>query len=198
MNAETTAIVKTAIDIVRNAHLPTTANDRALLRAVRFKMTVGRGLPHEGRVRRPPVVRLREKGGSSCPRTISLRGLLQQLLNRAAAPPAPPPTEPETEEGSSELSSGILRERFEAILQRQREPLPPIHQPTPACFGRQEDLFPDFKAASTPPVVPGPLHPLVRFVYYPMPSIAPATMDPHELRSGWRTGPRTRHSNYYI
>ena len=139
-------------------------------------------------MRRPPVVRLREKEGSSRPRTISLRGSLQQLLNRAAAPPAPPPTEPETEEGSSELSSGILRERFEAILQRQREPLPPIHQPTPARFGRQEDLFPDFKAASTPPVVPGPPHPLVQFVYYPMPSIAPATMDPHELRSGWRTG----------
>ena len=41
MNAETTAIVKTVIDIVRNAHLPTTANARTLLPAVRFKMTVG-------------------------------------------------------------------------------------------------------------------------------------------------------------
>ena len=95
--------------------------------------------------------------------------MLQQLLNRAAAPPAPPPTEPETEEGSSELSSGILRERFEAILQRQREPLPPIHQPTPVRLGRQEDLFPDFQAASIPPVAPVPPPPLVPFVYHPAP-----------------------------
>ena len=51
MNAETTAIVKTVIDIVRNAHLPTAANARALLLPAARFMTVGRGLPHEGRVK---------------------------------------------------------------------------------------------------------------------------------------------------
>jgi hypothetical protein len=55
------------------------------------------------------------------PSLAKIEDMLQELLNRAAVPPPvppPPPTEPETEEGPSELSSGILRERFDIILQR--------------------------------------------------------------------------------
>ena len=112
------------------------------------------------------------KGKIKEPSLGKVEDMLQELLNRAAVPPPvplPPPTEPETEEGSSELSSGILRERFEAILQRQREPLPPIHQPTPIRAGRQEDLFPDLQGTSIPPTVPVPPPPLVPFVYHPAP-----------------------------
>jgi len=112
------------------------------------------------------------KGKIREPSLSKIEDMLQQLLNRAAVPPPappPPPTEPETEEGSSELSSGILRERVEAILQRHREPLPPIHQPTPVRIGRPEDLFPDFQTGSMPPVPPVPPPPLVPFVYHPAP-----------------------------
>ena len=112
----------------------------------------------KGRIREPSLGRIED--------------MLQELLNRAAVPPPappPPPTEPETEGSSSELSSGILRERFEAILQRQREPLPPIHQPTPVRIGRPEDLFPDFQATSIPPIAPVPPPPLMPFVYHPAP-----------------------------
>ena len=111
------------------------------------------------------------KGRIREPSLGKIEDMLQQLLNRAAVPPIPPPppTEPETEEGSSELSSGILRERVEAILQRHREPLPQIHQPTPVRAGRPEDLFPDFQTASIPPTVPVPPPPLVPFVYHPAP-----------------------------
>jgi hypothetical protein len=112
------------------------------------------------------------KGRIEEPSLAKIEDMLQELLNRAAVPPPvppPPPTEPETEEGSSELSSGILRERFETILQRQREPLPPIHQPTPVRPGRQEDLFPDFQATSIPQIAPVPPPPLVPFVYHPAP-----------------------------
>ena len=73
------------------------------------------------------------------------------------------------EEGSSELSSGILRECIEAILRRHGELLPQIHQPTPVCIGRSEDLFPDFQAASIPSIAPVPPPPLVPFVYHPAP-----------------------------
>ena len=112
------------------------------------------------------------KGRVKEPSLGKIEDMLQELLNRAAVPPPPvppPPTEPETEDGSSELSSGILRERFETILQRQREPLPQIHQPTPVRAGRQEDLFPDFQTTSIPqiPLVPPPR--LVPFVYHPAP-----------------------------
>ena len=112
----------------------------------------------KGRIREPSLGRIED--------------MLQELLNRAAAPPPappPPPTVPETEESSSELSSGILCERFEAILQRQRELLPPIHQPTPVRIGRPEDLFPDFQATSIPPIAPVPPPPLMPFVYHPAP-----------------------------
>ena len=101
-----------------------------------------------------------------------IEDMLQELLDRAAVPPPvppPPPTEPETDASTSELSSGILRERVEAILQRHREPLPPIHQPTPVRIGRPEDLFPDFQATSIPPIAPVPPPPLVPFVYHPAP-----------------------------
>ena len=111
------------------------------------------------------------KGRIREPSLSKIEDMLQELLNRAAVPPIPraPPTEPETEEGSSELSSGVLRERVEAILRRGGEPLPPIHQPTPLRAGRPEDLFPDFQAASIPPVAPVPPPPLVPFVYHPAP-----------------------------
>ena len=112
------------------------------------------------------------KGKIKEPSLSKIEDMLQELLNRAAVPPPvppPPPTEPETEEGSSELSSGILRERFETILQRQREPLPALHQPTPVRAGRQEDLFPDFQTTSIPPIPPVPPPPLVPFVYHPAP-----------------------------
>jgi len=112
------------------------------------------------------------KGRIREPSLGKIEDMLQELLNRAAIPPPiprPPPTEPETEASSSDLSSGVLRERVEAILQRGREPLPPIHQPTPIRAGRPEDLFPDFQTTSIPPVAPVPPPPLVPFVYHPAP-----------------------------
>ena len=106
-----------------------------------------------------------------------IEDMLQELLNRAAAPPPlpPPPTEHETEEGSFELSSGIFRERFETILQRQGELLPVLHQPTPVRAGRQEDLFPDFQASLIPPIPPVPPPPLVPFAYHPAPRLPRST-----------------------
>ena len=101
-----------------------------------------------------------------------IEDMLQELLNRAAVPPPvppPPPTEPEMEEGSSELSSGILCEHVEAILQRHGEPLPQIHQPTPVHVSRSEHLFPNFQAASIPSIAPVPPPPLVPFMYHPTP-----------------------------
>ena len=101
-----------------------------------------------------------------------IEDMLQELLNRAAVPPLvppPPPTEPEMEEGSSELLSGILHKRVEAILRRHGEPLPQIHQPTPVHVGQSEHLFPDFQAASIPSIAPVPPPPLVPFVYHPTP-----------------------------
>ena len=149
---------------VRGPEIPL-ANLRSLLEGLRRQADAlqrGQASTNElinelkGRIQEPPLAKIED--------------MLQQLLNRAAVPPVPPPpTEPGTEEGSSELSSGILRERFETILQRQREPLPPIHQPTPVRAGRQEDLFPDFQAASIPPIAPAPPPPLVPFVYHPAP-----------------------------
>jgi len=112
------------------------------------------------------------KGKIREPSLGKIEDMLQELLNRAAVPPPvppPPQTEPETEESTSELSSGVLRERVGAILQRHREPLPPIHQPTPVRLGRPEDLFPDFQVTSIPPTIPVPPPTLVPFVYHPAP-----------------------------
>jgi hypothetical protein len=151
---------------VRGPEIPL-ANLRSLLEGLRRQADAlerGQASTNElinelkGRIREPSLGKIED--------------MLQELLNRAAVPPQippPPPTEPETEEGSSELSSGILRERVEAILQRNREPLPPIHQPTPVRAGRPEDLFPDFQATSIPPIAPVPPPPLVPFVYHPAP-----------------------------
>ena len=151
---------------VRGPEVPL-ANLRSLLEGLRRQADAlqrGQASTNElinelkGRIREPSLDRIED--------------MLQELLNRAAVPPPappPPPTELETEEGSSELSSGILRERFEAILQRQREPLPQIHQPTPVRAGRQEDLFPDFQTTSIPAVPPVPPPLLVPFVYHPAP-----------------------------
>jgi len=151
---------------VRGPEIPL-ANLRSLLEGLRRQADAlerGQASTNElinelkGRIREPSLGKIED--------------MLQELLNRAAVPPPilrPPPTEPETEEGSSELSSGILRERVEAILQRGREPLPQIHQPTPVRAGRPEDLFPDFQTASIPPIAPVPPPPLVPFVYHPAP-----------------------------
>jgi hypothetical protein len=125
------------------------------------------------------------KGRVEEPLLAKIEDMLQELLNKAAVPPPvppPPPTEPEAEEGPSELSSGILRERFETILQRQREPLPPIHQPTPVRAGRQEDLFPDFQTTSIPQIAPVP-PPLVPFVYHPAPRPPRSTSPRAEIPS---------------
>jgi len=151
---------------VRGPEIPL-ANLRSLLEGLRRQADAlerGQASTNElinelkGRIREPSLGKIED--------------MLQQLLNRAAVPPPiphPPQTEPETEDGSSELSSGILRERVEAILQRGREPFPPIHQPTPVRAGRPEDLFPDFQTASIPPIAPVPPPPLVPFVYHPAP-----------------------------
>ena len=146
---------------VRGPEIPL-ANLRSLLEGLRRQADAlerGQASTNElinelkGRIREPSLGKIED--------------MLQELLNRAAVPP--PPTEPETEESTSELSSGILRERVEAILQRHREPLPQIHQPTPVRIGRPEDLFPDFQAASIPPIAPVPPPPLVPFQYHPAP-----------------------------
>ena len=153
---------------VRGPEIPL-ANLRSLLEGLRRQADAlerGQASTNElinelkGRIREPSLGKIED--------------MLQELLNRAAVPPPvpfppPPPTEPETEEGSSELSSGILRERVGAILQRHREPLPPIHQPTPVRVGRPEDLFPDFQTTSIPPIAPVPPPPLVPFAYHPAP-----------------------------
>ena len=156
---------------VRGPEIPL-ANLRSLLEDLRRKADAlqrGQASTNElidelkGRIREPSLDKIED--------------MLQELLNRAAvpppvpppAPPPPPPTEPETEESTSELSSGILRERVEAILQRHREPLPPIHQPTPVRLGRPEDLFPDFQTTSIPPTTAVAPPALVPFVYHPAP-----------------------------
>ena len=151
---------------VRGPEIPL-ANLRSLLEGLRRQAdALERGQASTNELINELKGRIRE------PSLSKIEDMLQELLNRAAAPPSvppPPPTEPETEEGSSELSSGILRERVEAILQRHREPLPQIHQPTPVRVGRPEDLFPDFQATSIPQIPPIPPPPLVPFVYHPAP-----------------------------
>jgi len=151
---------------VRGPEIPL-ANLRSLLEDLRRKADAlqrGQASTNElidelkGRIREPSLDKIED--------------MLQELLNRAAVPPPappPPPTEHETEESTSELSSGILRERVEAILQRHREPLPPIHQPTPVRLGRPEDLFPDFQTTSIPPTTAVAPPTLVPFVYHPAP-----------------------------
>jgi len=156
---------------VRGPDIPL-ANLRSLLEGLRRQAdALQRGQASTNELINELKERIRE------PSLGKIEDMLQELLDRAAVPPTvlppppppPPPTEPETETSTSELSSGVLRERVEAILQRHREPLPPIHQPTPVRIGRPEDLFPDFQTASIPPIAPVPPPPLVPFVYHPAP-----------------------------